>query len=341
MSSVLVVDDEAAMRYLMIRWVELTGHDGLPAASAEEALGVLAEQRPAVAVCDIRMPGHDGLWLADKIRQDFPDTAVIMATAARDTDRRVVAHSGAVDYLLKPFGKDRLRFALDRGFDWHQVAASRRDWMQQLLLELRDRRHDLAEAVSGAANGEDSYLVETLLSLIEESDPAGHDHARRVAAISVKIGEILGLTHEALAVVRHGALLHDLGKLALPDAILRKPAALSLEEREIIREHPGIGADLLRSLEGFDQAAAVVRAANEWFDGGGYPNALVGDAIPLGGRIVAVADAYDSMTRTQVYRDALPSYEVLQVIMRSSNSRFDPAVVSALLEVLGDSASHQ
>src|SRR5207302_11379054 len=137
-----------------------------------------------------------------------------------------------------------------------------------------------------------------------------------------KMGDILGLTREDLAAVRQGALLHDLGKLALPEAIIRKPAALSMEERKIDREHPGIGADLLRSIEGFDQAAVVVRTANEWYDGGGFPEALAGEAIPLGGRIVAVADAFDSMTRTQGYRDALPSSEALQAIMRSSSRRF-------------------
>ena len=338
MSSVLVVDDEAAMLRLMKRWVELTGHRASAAASAEEALEVLAEQKPAVAVCDVRMPGHDGIWLADRIRQQFPETAVIMASAARDTDPRVVEHTGAVDYLLKPFGRDRLRFALDRGFDWHHVAAGRREWMRQLSSEFRERCHGLVATISDAA-GADSCQEVALLSLMDESDPSAQDHAERVAAISVQIGQILGLTRESLAALRQGALLHDLGKLALPEAILRKPAALSSEEREIVRQHPGIGADLLKSLEGFDQAAVVVRAAGEWYDGHGYPQALAGDAIPLGARIVAVADAFDSMTRTQIYRDAKPSSEAVQEIMRCSNSQFDPVVVSALLEALGESAA--
>jgi putative nucleotidyltransferase with HDIG domain len=338
MSSVLVVDDEAAMRNLMMRWVELAGHHASTAASADEALDVLAQQSSAVALCDVRMPGHDGLWLAERIHRQFPDTAVIMASGARDTDPRVAEHTGAVDYLLKPFGRDRLRFALERGFDWHQASAGRRDWMRRLSTELFERRRDLVEQIAGAVDG-DAHLVETLLSFIEESDPSAHDHARRVAAIAVKMGEILGLPIDQLAVVRQGALLHDLGKLALPEAILRKPAALSMEEKEIIRQHPGIGADLLRSIEGFDQAAIVVSSAKEWYDGRGYPQALVGDDIPLGGRIVAVADAFDSMTRRQIYRDAIPSSEAVEEIMRCSNSQFDPIVVSSLLEALGQSVA--
>jgi putative two-component system response regulator len=338
MSSVVVVDDEAAMRSLMVRWVQLAGHHASAAASADEALEIIAAQRPAVALCDVRMPGHDGLWLAARIHKEYPDTAVIMASGARDTDSRLAEQTGAVDYLSKPFGRDRLRFALERGVDWHEMAASRREWMRRLSSELRDRRGLLAEAVSEAA-GIDAYVVEALLSLIHESDPSAHDHARRVAAISVRMGEVLGVSLERLGAVRQGALLHDLGKLALPDAILRKPAALSAEEMEIVRQHPAIGADLLVSIEGFDQAALIVRTASERYDGRGYPHALAGEAIPLGGRIVAVADAFDAMTRRQIYRDALASSDALQEIMRSSSSQFDPAVVSALLEVLGESAA--
>lgn len=181
--------------------------------------------------------------------------------------------------------------------------------------------------------------VDALLAVIEESDPSALEHARRVAAISVKVAEALGVAGQELTAIRAGALLHDLGKLALQEAILTKPAALSLEEKEIVRRHPDIGAELLRSLSGFDEAAAIVNGAKEWYDGRGYPQALAGDAIPLGSRIVAVADAFDAMTRSQIYRDAMPSSDALREILRCSNSQFDPVVVSMLLEVLGEFAA--
>ena len=337
MSSVLVVDDESAMRNLMVRWVEMAGHHAAAAASAEEALDVLAEQAPAVALCDVRMPGHDGLWLAERIRRDFPDTALIMATGARDSDPRMVQHTGAVDYLLKPFGRDRLRFALERGFDWHENAADRREWLSRLSNELRDRKADLLEALTGLRSGGN---LDALLALIGESDPSALAHARRVAAISVKVAELLGVDGQELAAIREGALMHDLGKLALPEAVLLKPAALSLEEMEVVRQHPAIGASMLVTIGGMTDASIIVKSAKERYDGSGYPGALAGDAIPLGGRIVALADAFDAMTRAQIYRNAIPSFEALQEIMRCSNSQFDPAVVSALLEVLGKSAKH-
>ena len=336
MSSVLVVDDEAAMRNLMMRWVEMSGHHAATAASADEALDVLAEESPAVALCDVRMPGHDGVWLAERIRRDFPDTAVIMATGVRDADARLGKHIGAVDYLLKPFGRDRLRSALKRGFDWHHSAAERRKWLTGLWNDLRGGKTGLLQAVGRLQNAGELRL-EALLALIEASDPPALAHARRVAAISVKMAESLGVDGRELAAVREGALLHDLGKLALPNAILRKPAALSPEEREIVRQHPTIGADVLVALGDMTDTSIIVNSAKERYDGTGYPGAIAGDAIPLGGRIVAVADAFDAMTRAQIYRDARPSSEALEELMRCSSSHFDPIVVLALLEVLGES----
>lgn len=337
MGPVLVVDDEAAMRHLMTRWVEMSGYEATTASSADEALDVLASEMPAVALCDVHMPGHDGLWLAERIHRDFSETAVIVATGARDTDPRIAEHAGAVDYLQKPFDRDRLSFALVRGFDWHHAAADRREWLGRLSRELKDRSTVLAGNLADLdARGS---LMEALLRIIGESDPSALEHAHRVAAISVTVGEALGLTGDRLAAVRAGALLHDLGKLALPEAILQKPAALSLEEKEIVRQHPDIGASLVKVFGGMTDASVIVNSAKEWYNGRGYPEALAGDAIPIGGRIVAVADAFDVMTRSQIYRDAIPSSDALQEIIRCSSSQFDPVVVSSLLEVLGECAS--
>jgi response regulator RpfG family c-di-GMP phosphodiesterase len=334
MSSVLVVDDEAAMRNLMTRWVEMTGHCASTASNAEEALDVLAQEVPDVVVCDVKMPGHDGIWLAERIHHEFPDTAVIIATGSRETDPRVAEYTGAVDYILKPFSRDRLRFALDRGVDWHEAAASRREWIQRLSVELRARHDELADTLSNAGFRK-STVVETLLSLVGRMGAAAVDHAHRVGALALRIGEIMELPQEELVAIYRGALLHDFGKLALPEPILIKSAMLSLEEKELVRQYPAIGADLLHGIDGFGPVALIVGTAKESYDGCGYPQALSRDAIPLGGRIVSVADAFDTMTRTHSYRDAMPISDAVQEILRCSNSQFDPVVVSALLEALG------
>jgi response regulator RpfG family c-di-GMP phosphodiesterase len=322
------------MRQLMTRWVQLAGHSASTAGSAEEALDVMERQSPAIALCDIRMPGHDGLWLAERIRRGFPATAVIMATAARDTDPRIAEHTGAVDYLVKPFGRERLKFALERGFDWHHSAANRSEWLARLTAELSERRRNLEHAVTRLGDSGPLHVA-VLLDLIDKADSQEMEHARGVAAMAVKIAEVLGLSGDEVNTVRQGALLHDFGKLALPEAILRKPAALSLDEKDLVRQHPDIGAGLLQAVPGLDEAAVIVRSAKEWYDGHGYPLALQGEAIPLGGRIVAVADAFDAMTRMKIYRDALPMSEAVGEILRCAESQFDPIVVAALLKVIG------
>lgn len=341
MSSILVVDDEAAMRHLVTRWVESAGHSASAAATAEEALEVFARQQPAIALCDVRMPGHDGLWLAERIRRDFPDTAVIMATAARDTDPRLADHTGAVDYLAKPFGRDRLKFALERGFDWYHAAAERREWLGRLTSEMHERR-DRLRASAVALRSSVADTLEALLALVGADDSNLLAHSRRTATLALRIGEALGLTPQELNTLNIGALLHDFGKLGVPHTILRKPAALTLDEKAMIRRHPEIAAEMLLTFGGFDGAAAVIRASMERFDGRSCDRTLQGDVTRLLGRIVAVADAYDAMTHQQIYRDALPTSDATSEILRCSSTQFDPAVVSVLLEMLAeDTAVHQ
>lgn len=337
MSAVLVVDDEAAMRHLVTRWVEGAGHSACTAASADEALAIIGRQPPAIALCDVRMPGHDGLWLAERIRRDFPDTAVIMATAARDTDPRMAEHTGAVDYLVKPFGRQRLQFALERGFDWHASAADRREWLGLLTLEADARREALRASVI-ALRCAAADTLEALLTLIGADNTDLLSHSRRVAAMALRIGAKFGLTGHELEVLNEAALLHDFGKLSVPQVILQKPAALSLDEQAIVRRHPDVGVEMLLSLGGYDAAAEVLRAAAGRFDGRECDVVVVNDAeaIRLSGRIVAVADAYDAMTRRQIYRDALPSSEATREILRCASTQFDPVVVSVFLELLGD-----
>lgn len=338
MSSILVVDDEAAMRHLVTRWVEGAGYSAMTAASAEEALEILARQAPAIALCDVRMPGHDGLWLAERIRRDFPDTAVIMATAARDTDRRMAEHTGAVDYLVKPFGRERLQFALERGFDWHYAAADRREWLGRLTGEM-DARRDVLRGSVAALRCSAADTLEALLGFIGEDDSDLLAHSRRVAELARRIGHALKLTGQELEALNEGALLHDFGKLGVSSTILRKPAALSPDEKVLVRRHPEVAAEMLLSLGGFDGAAAILRVAHQRFDRHECGQAGAADAIRLSGRIVAVADAYDAMTHRQIYRDALPSSEATGEILRCSSTQFDPIVVSVLMQMLGEAAA--
>lgn len=332
--SVLVVDDEQSTRALMARWLESGGYSVTTASSAEEALGRLKDQPSAVALCDIRMPGHDGVWLAERIRREFPETAVIMATGVQDVGPAVqTLRQGVIDYLTKPFGKERLREAVRRGLDFHESAWDARVWRESLEQEMAIRRARLFSAVTGSTIDSD-VAVDAMISMLTLTDRDAYAHGYRVAALSVSIGRTMGLGGRDLAALEHGGLLHDVGKLAIPEAILRKPAPLTEEEQALVRHHPALGSELIARVPYLRDAAAIVRDAHERMDGLGYPNGVHASEVSLGARIVCLADAYDTMTRPRVFRDALTPAEALLEVERCAGTQFDPAVVEAFRRVI-------
>jgi putative two-component system response regulator len=332
--SVLIVDDENSVRSLMARWLESGGFRVTTAGSAEEALGRLQEAPPAVALCDIRMPGHDGVWLAERIRQEFPETAVIMATGVQDVGPAVEAlRRGVIDYLTKPFGRDRLREAVTRGLEWHEAAWDARRWRESLEQEMTIRRSRLSDAIAGVRVDSDD-TVDSMFAMLTLTDREMYEHGYRVAALAVSVARILGLPDEALTTIEHGALLHDIGKLAVPEAVLRKPAPLTVEETLLVRQHPSIGSDLTASVPYLHASVAIVREAHERMDGLGYPQGIHASDVSIGARIVSVADAYDTMTRPRVFRDAISPSDALLELQRCTGTQFDPLVVEAFGKVM-------
>ena len=261
--TVLIVDDENNVRDLMSRWLESGGYTVITASSAEEALRGLETSTPAVALCDIRMPGHDGVWLAERIRQSHPETAVIMATGVQDVGPAVqTLRQGVIDYLTKPFGRDRLEEAVTRGLEWHRSAWDARRWRESLEQEMEIRRARLHDAITAVHVDSDESL-DSMLSMLTLTDRDAYAHAYRVAALSVSVARTLGLPDEALGPVEHGALLHDLGKLAVPEAILRKPAPLTVEELLLVRRHPAIASQLVAQVPYLEPALPIVRHAHD------------------------------------------------------------------------------
>ncbi|HET7698520.1 MAG TPA: HD domain-containing phosphohydrolase [Vicinamibacterales bacterium] len=332
--SVLVVDDEAGIRELIARWLASGGYVVRTAASASEALERVHDSAPAVALCDIRMPGRDGLWLAQQIRHDAPDTAVIMATGVQDVGSAVSSlRQGVVDYLTKPFGRDRLRESVLRGLDWHRAACESRRWRASLDGEVETRRQRLSAALASLTVDSDASL-DALLSALTLADPDAYAHAYRVAALAASVGCAMHLPPEDLAALERAALLHDVGKLAMPEAVLRKPAPLSVEEQDVIRQHPQIAADLIAPVPYLAAASELVRDAHERVDGLGYPNGSPASDVALGARIIAVADAFDTMTRPRVFRDAVTEHEALAELERCAGTQFDAAVVQAFKRIV-------
>jgi response regulator RpfG family c-di-GMP phosphodiesterase len=325
--SVLVVDDDTGIRELIARWLASGGYAVRTAGSATEALDRVHDTPPAVALCDIRMPGQDGLWLAQQIRHDAPETAVIMATGVQDVGSAVTSlRQGVVDYLTKPFGRDRLRESVLRGLDWHRTACESRRWRESLDREVDTGRRRLLEALAASTIDSDAAL-DSLLAALTRSNPEAYAHAYRVAALAASVGCAMHLPPEDMETLERAALLHDVGKLAMPEAVLRKPAPLTTEEQDIIRQHPQIASDLIAAVPYLAAAAELVRDAHERVDGLGYPNGSPAADVALGARIIAVADAFDTMTRPRVFRDAITERDAVMELERCAGTQFDSAVV--------------
>ena len=338
MHSVLVVDDDQTLRVVLSSWVHSFGYQVKQAESAEDALDALAETPVDVALCDVNMPGQDGVWLASQIRERHPQTAIIMATAARDIEVAVSSlRNDIVDYLLKPFDDARLFEALRLGIDWHSASIASAEMQESLEHRLRNRRAHVAATLASAQQNIDDAL-KGLIAMLELHERDGREHATRVSRLAAELADVLGIRGPTLVDIERGALLHDIGKIDMPAAILYKPAPLDEAEWVVMRTHPQVGYDLLKKVPALEGAAEIVLASHEAFDGSGYPHRLQGEEIPIGARILAVSDSYDSMTRPHTQRPAMSPMQAINEIERCSGSQFDPRVVQALGEVLSSLA---
>ncbi len=333
MTSVLIVDDEPAVRDVIARWAASCGLDPHPAASADAALAALRSQPCDLAIVDVMMPGHDGFWLVEQLHRDHPETAVVLATARADLlDNERVPHEFA-DFLVKPFHRDRFQLAVERGRYWRRDAIAESQWIGQLHVELRDGidaiAHDVASRIDAGVDE-----ATALAAMAAERTPRTTAHGERVARYVAAMAREFGLAADAAAVIDVAARFHDIGKAAIPMALLTKPCALTDSEEALMQRHVEIGADLLASFPSVAGAAPLVRASHECFGGGGYPAGLVGEAIPFGSRLIAVADTYDAITYGRVYHQPVESTRAVNELLRCSPEQFDPRVVEVFLQVL-------
>lgn len=329
-AAVLVVDDETGVRDLIVRWLQRAGHRLSWASDAGEALQVLERHPVEVAVLDLRMPGHDGLWLAAQIRQRSPETAIVMATGVRDVSSAVSSlRSGVVDYLVKPFSREQLHEAIDRALEWHQLAVDGRERAEIIADERRERLERLERRLDAFVITSPASLAAALEALSAPT-PEWLAHARRVADLAVSIGDAMHLPADGRDLLRRAALVHGIGRLTMPEGMWMKAGPLTQSEQIAVRALPGVAASLLGRCDYLAPVAPLVSARHEHVDGSGYPDGLRGDSIPLASRILAVADTFDTLIRPLHGRRALSSSEAFEEIRRASGTQFDPQVVRAL-----------
>jgi response regulator RpfG family c-di-GMP phosphodiesterase len=332
-SSVLIVDDEPAVRDLMSRWVTALGLQATTATNADEALTTLRTGSYDLAVVDVMMPGHDGLWLATQMQRDHPYTAVIIATAYTELLGEDAPQPEIADLLVKPFQRDRFALALERGRQWRRRALEELQWHAVLSKELRDRTEELCVRLRASAG--QSSPVEWLTAVMRERVPATLEHGARVARFATATAREMSLDRRAIDELDIAARFHDLGKAAMPDALLTKPSPLAPGENAIMRRHVEAGAEILGCAPTLGSIAPIVLASHEWFAGGGYPRQLGGVAIPLASRIIGVVDAYDTMMDPSRQRTSVEPAGAVSELLRCGGTQFDPAALAAFLAVLG------
>lgn len=331
-TSVLIVDDEPAVRDLMSKWVESLGFQSRTASSSEEAIASLTSTDYDIAVIDVMMPGRNGLWLVGELRRNHPHTAVVLATG--HVELLAGSSQPVADLLVKPFRRARFAQAVDRGREWRRRAVEEREWHERLSTELRDIVVSVMSELQQvrAANGSE---LDALVGMASQRIPDVAAHSERVARFCLSTSRELGVPPHDFGDIALAARFHDIGKIATPAALLTKPSPLTPGEAAIMRQHVNAGADILEQTAALKHVAPLVRASHEWFGGGGYPHKLAGARIPLASRLITVADAYDAMTQDRAYRGPLDSPEAVAELLRCTPSQFDPDVVCAFLTVLG------
>jgi response regulator RpfG family c-di-GMP phosphodiesterase len=324
---ILVVDDESAVRDLLVTWLQAAGYRCTEAATAEDALERAMASPVDVALLDLALPGQDGLWLAGRLRERNAEMALVMVTGLQRFDAAVAGlRLGVLDYLMKPFTRVELMQVVRRAVDWRTTLVNDRRRLDSLQREMARRREELAGDL-GALERASAAAIQALLETLTRRDPSAAAHATRVAGMAVRLGAAVGLAPEALADVERGALLHDIGKVALPDALAFKAGPLVDEEIAILQSHVELGRDIVASVPALAGAAAIVAASHEAFDGTGHPLGLSGHDIPVGARIVAIVDTFDALTCGRDVDDPVTFARAAAELVRSSDSRFDPDLV--------------
>ncbi len=334
-AGVLVVDDDEDIREVMSAWVEADGCQPVQAVTAEHALEVAGRTRIAVALCDVQMPGHDGFWFVEQVQAQHPDIAVVLVTGVHDVDWALRGlQQGVVDYLLKPFDQRSLSRALENGMRQHRLRRADRLLREQRASELGARHARLVSALTRLQIFDTTH-VEAALDLVAFRNDVWREHCHRVRHLAVALATTLRLPATQVEVLAQAALLHELGRLVLPDALLAKTGELSAEERALWRRVPDLGASILEAVGMLRPAAAVIRSRFEDYSGSGYPRQLSGDEIPMASRVLAVADSYDAMRSPRAFRDAMTHEQAIGELVRGSGTQFDPDVVRTFTRMPG------
>lgn len=325
--NLLVVDDEETIRNLLYEKLHDMGYNCDTARDGKECVEKFAMgTRYDVVLLDIQMPNMNGIETLKNLKSIDPDISVIIISASRDIeDVRSALKLGAYDFIFKPFNILDVESVLERAVERSNLLKQNKDYQQNLEKKVVDQTTELVKLYSGT--------LEAMVKALDLREKETGFHSYRVTEYSVRLARKLKIKDPEISVIAKGALLHDIGKIGVPDNILLKPGKLTDEEWEIMKKHPQLGYDMLKNIDFLEDAANIVLHHHEHYDGSGYPGGLSGKDIPLGARIFSVVDALDAMTSDRVYRKAFSFEKSFDIIRSAAGTQFDPDVVDGFCDI--------
>ncbi len=334
LARILVVDDDESIRVAMVRFLQRCGYGVESAGNGTDALCLFESQAFDAMICDVRMPGLSGPELLPRVLARDPNLAVLMLSAVNDapTAANVLA-GGAIDYLVKPIELRTLQDAVIRALARRHSRMEKERFDERIQDEVRLRTAELEHEKESLRRLSVS-VVETLIIAMEAKDLYLRGHSLRVADLAAEIAVEMHQEPATVERIRLAGRLHDVGKIGIREEILNKPSTLTVAEFEHVKQHVRIGIEILRPMAQLDPVLDFIHDHHEHWDGSGYPRAVRGEEITLGGRILAAADAFDALTSQRAYRDPMRADDSLAYLGTVAGALLDPQVVRALQVVM-------
>jgi putative two-component system response regulator len=325
---ILVVDDEPSVGQVMCDFLEMGGYRSAFATSAEDALSKLSDEPFSLVLSDIQMPGMSGMDLLEIVKEKYPQTAVMIVTGLGD--REIASRAlrlGAYGYIIKPLDMTKTLIDVENALERHHLTLMSEDYEKSLEALVNARTRQIKDR--------EEELVIRLISALGLRDHETGSHVKRIGLYSAELARYLGWSTQEVEKIRLSAPMHDIGKIGVPDSILKKPGRLTEQEIEIIKTHTTLGAFALQDSEVpiLQMAYDIALSHHERWDGTGYPQGLRGEEIPECALIVSVVDVYDALVHDRVYRSALSNEEALKIIEEAHEASFGPVVYPAFLSV--------
>ena len=331
---IMIVDDEPSVCEILRQMLTFEKYIVTTESSVDAAITKLTDHQGDydIVITDLNMPGKGGIELLEALNEADSSIIKIVMTGDITTDNTIASlRHGAYDFIPKPFVHNQIIAMVERAFEYRRLAMENKRYqlyLEDMVSEKSAALTDALEQVKSAFN----FTLEALVAMLDARERATGQHSLRVRELALVLARNLGISGDELENIGHGALLHDIGKIGIPDQVLLKPGALTDAEWVIMKRHAEIGYNIVQSSPFLSTAAEIVLSHQEKFDGTGYPRGLEGTEICLGARIFSLVDAYDAMRSNRVYKKALSAEVALSELVKCSGAHFDPDVVAVFID---------